>query len=65
MFGLTKQNEEQQEVTVEQKLRSMSSDQLEELAPQWKAIWQNDKSPDNTHNWILLKRECARRGIKT
>ena len=51
--------------TVEQKLKSLNDDQLKELAPRWKEIYEADRNnKENAHAYALLKRECARRGIR-
>lgn len=50
--------------TVEQKLRKLDNAQLQQVAVEWKRIYESDKSADNQRNWILCKRECARRGLQ-
>ena len=51
--------------TVEQQLHALNDDQLRELAPRWKEIYEADRNNKaNAHAYALLKRECARRGIR-
>ena len=51
--------------TLEQKLHALNDEQLKELAPRWKEIYEADRNnKENAHAYALLKRECARRGIR-
>lgn len=63
---MTQENQERDtgNETVESKLNALDNRQLLQLAQEWKAIYQQDRSPENTANYSKLRRELAKRGLK-